>query len=173
MTQKKRISNKVKSLAHVKAQEPNLEAQDEPGREERFIRNLALYPTVQEAGIASGYSESYCSSTLYLKLKSPKFQQKLRDFYIANSHLNLPKIANIHSQIIDHLTKNPLEAPKFGRTLKMELQTSRVLDSDTPSVQIVNVSSIQNLMLEFQEHRENPQAEVIEAETVTPEDKES
>jgi len=114
---------------------PQNEIDDLPtteSREDRFIRNLFICKTPYEAAIKAGYTVNTAKSTIYTKLKKERFKNKIRDYAITNDLLSLPKIAYIEEQILDHLVKNPLDTPKFVRTLKEKKQIAGMLRDKEP-----------------------------------------
>jgi len=115
-----------------------------PSREDLFIRNLFLYRTVKEAAIEAGYSANTANSTIYVKLKKKSFKNKIRDYAITNDLLSLPKIAYIEEQVLDHLVKNPLDAPKHARMLKEKKRIAGILTPDPipPQQPTINIESL-------------------------------
>ncbi len=71
----------------------------EADQEAELIRNLGLYSTVKEAGKQAGYSESFCQSAIYTKMKRPKFLDKVRDYYKSNNTTLLPKILKAETDL--------------------------------------------------------------------------
>lgn len=121
-------------------------------REEIFVRNLFLYPSVYEAGIQAGYTEDYAKSGLYQRLKSKKFQNKIREYAIQHDIIDLPKIAYIESKVLDHLAENPLDLPKFRHTLTEKKRIAGVLQADFGEKQpVVRIENVRNLMIRLNE----------------------
>ena len=120
-------------------------------REEKFIRNLWLYPTAKEAALKAGYSEYTASSTIYVKMKTERFRNKIREYAIDNDLMALPKIGYIEDRIIDYLMENPLEASKHKHILKQKKQVAGVLGNDQPRPQppTYNLTEVRAFVAQF------------------------
>ena len=119
-------------------------------REQKFIRNLFICSSIQEAGLKAGYSANTSKSTLYVKIRSPRFQQKVRDFAIANDIMCLPRIARIEDQVLRHLEKHPLDLPKYKDTVRQKKQVAGLLNPDAqPSQPMADIRNIQQLMIQI------------------------
>ena len=130
-------------------QEPELE------REDKFIRNLAVCHTVREAALLAGYSETVAKTTIYSKLKSRAFQDKLREHYKGTAASYLPQIASLEGKALKHLDSNIEDLPKFAHTLKQIKQSAGVLSQDSvPGINLVKIDNIQVLMATMQEDKE-------------------
>ena len=117
-------------------------------REDKLIRNLYICKTVYEAAIKAGYSENTAKSTIYTKLKNERFKNKIRDYAISNDLLSLPKIAYIENQILNHLMENPLDTPKYSKTLKQKKKVAGILGEDVPQApQVINIKSIEKVQV--------------------------
>lgn len=122
-------------------------------REDIFIRNLFLGLGVYEAGIQAGYGEGFCKSTIYQKFKSKAFQDKIRDYALANNSSSIPKVIDLY-----RLTINKLHAEvcngKLDNVAKLKhlptqiLQMGRVLAPDMTGglVPTINIASMQVLI---------------------------
>ena len=105
--------------------------EEQPSKQDLFIEYLSTCETVKEAALAAGYSESYATKTIYSRMKSHKFADRIRERYNGHAVTLLPKLANIDTAIINHLADNPLDAPKYKDTQQRILQVAGVLQ-DTP-----------------------------------------
>jgi Arc/MetJ family transcription regulator len=120
--------------------------------EEKFIRNLFLYRTVYEAAIKAGYSETTARASIYTKIKDERFKNKLREYAISNDLLSLPKISYIEEQVLNHLVKNPLDAPKHARMLREKKQIAGILGQDVaPAPQVINIATIEKIQIAITE----------------------
>ena len=118
--------------------------------EGKLIRNLSLCKTLKEAALRAGYSASFADTAVYRKAKSLKFQQKVREFYLASDYLLLPKLARIDNQVMDHLDGKPDQVPKFTGFLRQKKETTKVLTPEQEDVApTINIASVQNLMLQL------------------------
>jgi hypothetical protein len=124
----------------------------EASREELLIRNLFLDMDLKPAARAAGYSESYISSTLYQKFKSPKFQARIRDYASALNYSFLPKVLNIHKlglqAIEDDLKSGGVEkASKLKHFTRQTLQMGGLLNDEVkPGVSYVNIQNLQAII---------------------------
>jgi hypothetical protein len=131
---------------------PDKDIEPEPAKpdmEDLFTRNLFLYPTIKEAALAAGYSESSAESTVYTKMKSSKFQDKVREYAKEHDLLNIPRILSIEDKVLSHLEDNPLDIGKFKDTIKQKKTIAGLLkqeDQGTKTI-LVNVKYLQNMML--------------------------
>lgn len=117
-------------------------------REDLMIRNLFLCDSIAEAAIKAGYSESYANGPLYIRLKKPKFQEKIRKYAIANELLNIPKIMRLESKALDYLVDKPAELPKFASILKQKKQIAGLLSQDAaPQVPTISIEKVGQMML--------------------------
>lgn len=140
-------------------------------KEDRFIRLLPLCDSISDAALKAGYSKSFATSGIYLKLKKPCMQKKLRDFYIENAHLSIPKLSKIQNKILDYLDTgdNFKELPKFHHTQRQLLQVAGLLGQDeAPRQPVINIKDIRQLSIQVQQKKlGNPgtdQAEVVDGE---------
>ena len=135
--------------------ESNKVDQQELTREDKFIRNLSLYPTVSEAAIQAGYSQSYATSNLYQRLRKESFQRKIREFYKGSVSTLLPKIAQIESKVVTACLADVDKVPKFQHTLKQIKQSSGVLSQDTGQAQpTIQIESVRQLMIQIHESKQ-------------------
>ena len=137
-------------------------------REQKFIRNLFICSSIQEAGLKAGYSENTSKSTLYVKIRSPRFQQKVRDFVIANDLMTLPRIAKIEDKVLQHLEKHPLDLPKYKDTVRQKKQVAGLLNTDSqPSQPMANIKNIQQLMIQINNQKSQDLGKKIQDEKFT------
>ena len=124
----------------------------EASREELLIRNLFLDMDLKPAARAAGYSESYISSTLYQKFKSPRFQNKIRDFAASLNYSFLPKVLNIHRLGLEAIEKDLKnggveKASKLKHISRDSLRMAGLLnDENKPGVSYVNIRSIRAII---------------------------
>jgi hypothetical protein len=144
----RRKINNVNPLALKPVDE---DKQDE-SREALFIRNLFLDMDVKTAGREAGYSEAYTSSTLYQKFKSPRFQNKIRDFAASLNYSFLPKVLNIHRLGLEAIEKDLKnggveKASKLKHISRDSLRMAGLLnDENKPGVSYVNIRSIRAII---------------------------
>ncbi|MDY6856726.1 MAG: hypothetical protein SWO11_18865 [Thermodesulfobacteriota bacterium] len=129
-------------------------------KEDKFLELLAECQTVREAGLRAGYSESYCSGTIYHKLKSKRFQNRLIHRYKGENAVHLAKVSRINQNVLNQLVKETEEGDlrNVGKTqhvARQALQISGLLAQDGgKGQQTVNVSGVQNLMIQL--HNQSP-----------------
>jgi hypothetical protein len=134
------------------AVEPVDKDKKEESREALFIRNLFLDMDVKAAGRAAGYSEAYISSTMYQKFRSPRFQNKIRDFAASLNYSFLPKVLNIHRLGLEAIEKDLREggvekASKLKHISRDSLRMAGLLnDEGKPGVSFVNVENLQAII---------------------------
>jgi len=133
---------------------PEKEHEKEATREELFIRNLFLDMGVKDAARQAGYSESYLSSSLYKRFRSPRFQNKIKDFAISLNYSFLPKVLNIHRLGLEAIEKDLREggvekASKLKHISRDSLRMAGLLNEDNkPAVSFVNIHSLQAIIQE-------------------------
>jgi len=129
-----------------------------------LIENLPLYSSWAEAGIASGYSESYSKTKLKsYKLNSHKFLDKLAKYYQSGSRALLPKILAAESKVVDAVLADPEKISKFRHTLKEIKQSAGVLRTDdSPRPMMINVKAVQNILKVIQNADDNRNSEAID-----------
>jgi hypothetical protein len=143
-----------------------------PDREDLLIRNLFLCKTPREAAKKAGYSDSYTESGLiYRRLKSPKMQEKIRRYAIANELLNIPAILDLERGAIKYLQDKPQELPKFAAILKQKKQIAGLLQQDVvPTAPTINIKEVRNLMLNVSHNEritaDNQGTQVQDAEVI-------
>ena len=140
-------------------------------KEDRLIRLLSECDTVKDAALKAGYSESFANSLVYHKLKQPKFQKKLREYYVTQCHMAVPKIAKLHSKVLDYLNKddNFKDLPKYDKTHRFILQSTGIIaGDDQPRQPVINIKNIGELSIKLQEKKQEALEleEVQEAEAV-------
>ena len=103
----------------------------ETDRETIFALALFENPDVREAGIAAGYSETTLSSGyLYQKLKTPKFQAKLKEVAIAKDFQHLSKAYQLEDKALAAALEQAIDNPdsaiknvgKLKHTIKQKKQ---------------------------------------------------
>jgi hypothetical protein len=132
MTDSSNDNNNIKDII------PEPEIEDLPTAEtqdDQFVRNLYIFPTVKEAAEAAGYTGSMLKSGVYNKIKTKRFQDKMKEFAITHNVMTLPKIMQIEDKVIEHLLKKPLESNKHVRMLAEKKRIAGVLGEDTPPPQ--------------------------------------
>jgi phage terminase small subunit len=145
---------------------------DDMPKREKLLRLLPFYNSIPEAARAAGYSEYSATSNVYTLVKSPKFQNKLREYYNAQTLCMLPKLVKIENDVIDKCLKDVDSVPKFKDTLKQIKQSSGVLAPEQgPGSTVINVSGVRQFMLQLTHERkkalENPTDTIdVEPETV-------
>ena len=135
----------------------------EADQEAELIRNLGLYSTVKEAGKQAGYSESFCQSAIYTKMKRPKFLDKVRDYYKSNNTTLLPKILKAETDLLNIILKEPEKLSKHNNTIKQIKQAAGILEhDDQPKQQTINIKAAQMVMQQII----NPEPTAIEGEVI-------
>jgi len=104
-------------------------------RETLFIQYLSQCPTVRQAALKAGYSESYSVGHVHDKLSDVKFLEKVKDYYNGHATVLLPRIIGAEEKAVELVLGNPELLPKFRHTLKELKQSAGVL---TPDVSVVN-----------------------------------
>ncbi len=131
-------------------------------REHAFIVNLGLYPTIKEAGLKAGYSKAYCSADLCRKLKSEKFLSKLRDYYKAQKHIQLPVINTIEQNALTAYLDDPKLAIKSPGLLKDLKTAAGIQQEELKQTTFINISNLRELSV----HVLNKPPEIEEAEVI-------
>ena len=118
-------------------------------RETLFIRYLFTEPNVVSAAIKAGYSEQYSSGPLYGKLKTPKFQAKLREYATTHELIDsVPLILKLEHNALKWLDGKPEELPKFASILKQKKQIAGLLSQDVaPQQATISIGQVANMML--------------------------
>jgi hypothetical protein len=118
-------------------------------RETAFLRNLFIEPNVLQAAIKAGYSEGYANGPLYNRLKTPKFQAKLREYATTHELIDsVPLILKLEHNALKWLQDKPEELPKFASILKQKKQIAGLLSQDTaPAQATISIGQVANLML--------------------------
>ena len=163
--------NENKQITDIVPQNEDNTLPEAPSREGRFIRNLFIYKTVNEAALDAGYSPNTAKAYIYTKIKQNKFQEKVRQYAIENDLMALPKIAYIENKVLDHLVENPLDLPKYIHTVKQKKQTAGILGHEMPKPQppTINIKELRVFMEPFSPDHSPPQdvedAELIDTDT--------
>jgi hypothetical protein len=117
-------------------------------REQLLIQNLSMYPTIKEAAINAGYSESYAKSNVYRLIKKPEFQSRLKQYYRVHNTALLPRILEAETKLIEKIVEDPEKLSKHHTTIKQIKQASGILEpDDTPKQPMINIKSLQELSL--------------------------
>jgi hypothetical protein len=118
-------------------------------RESAFLRNLFIEPNVLQAAIKAGYSEGYANGPLYNRLKTPKFQAKLREYATTHELIDsVPLILKLEHNALKWLDGRPEELPKFASILKQKKQIAGLLSQDVaPAQATISIGQVSNLML--------------------------
>ena len=118
-------------------------------QEELFIRNLFIEPSITQAALNAGYSESSAKSHIYTKLRQPKFQEKIRDYARQHELIDsVPTILRLENQALKYLEDKPEELPKFASILKQKKQIAGLLSQDVaPQQATISIGAVANLML--------------------------
>lgn len=149
---------------------PTAETQDD-----QLVRNLFLLPTVQEAAKEAGFTGSMLKSGVYNKIKTKRFQDKIKEYAITHNVMTLPKIMQIEDKVIDHLLKKPLESNKHTRMLAEKKRIAGILGEDTPppATVVFNVKEFyNNHWSERKALYEKSRGLIPEAEVISGEDEE-
>jgi len=131
-------------------------------RELEFIRNLSEFPTVREAGRAAGYSENYCNTNLYNKLKSDKFLGRIREYYKSEKHIQLPVINKIEQKALAAYLDSPELAIKNPGLLKDLKTAAGIKQEEEQETQYINIKQAQI----FMDSIINPKPKEIEGEVI-------
>ena len=122
--------------------------------ESAFISNLFLYNSTTEAAIKAGYSESYATSAIRVRLKDPKFLNRIREY--AQQHElveSVPQIMRLEQSALNYLRDKPQELPKFTGLLKQKKQIAGLLSQDVaPQQATISIGQVSNLMLNVNQH---------------------
>lgn len=123
-------------------------------RESLFIRYLFTEPNVVKAAIKAGYSEQYSSGPIYGKLKTPKFQAKIREYAVTHELIDsVPVIMRLEHNALKWLADKPEELPKFASILKQKKQIAGLLQQDSqPAQAMISIGQVANLMLNVDQH---------------------
>ena len=118
-------------------------------QEAAFIRNLFLFPSITQAALESGYSESSAKSHIYTKLRQPKFQEKIREYARTHELIeSIPTILRLENNALKYLDGKPEELPKFAALIKQKKQIAGLLSQDSPVSQaMISIGQVANLML--------------------------
>jgi hypothetical protein len=122
---------------------------DPVDRESLFIRNLFIEPNVLQAALKAGYSEGYATGPLYNRLKSPKLQQRIREYATTHELVDsVPLILKLEHNALKYLEDKPQELPKFASILKQKKQIAGLLSQDVqPQQATISIGQVSNLML--------------------------
>jgi hypothetical protein len=118
-------------------------------RESAFLRNLFIEPSVMQAALKAGYSEAYSKGDIYTRLRTSKFQEKVREY--ARTHELIESISvimRLEHNALKWLQDKPQELPKYASILKQKKQIAGLLSQDTaPAQATISIGQVANLML--------------------------
>jgi phage terminase small subunit len=118
-------------------------------REDAFIRNLFIEPSVVAAALKAGYPETSATSYVYQRLRNPKFQERIREY--ARTHElveSVPVIMRLEHNALKYLEDKPQELPKYASILKQKKQIAGLLSQDVqPQQATISIGQVSNLML--------------------------
>ena len=119
-------------------------------REDTFIRNLFIEPSVSQAALKAGYPESTANSWIYSRLRNPKLQEKIREYARTHELVNsVPTILRLEENALKYLADKPDQLPKFSAILKQKKQIAGLLAADSqPAQAMISIQSVANLMLQ-------------------------
>jgi hypothetical protein len=123
-------------------------------RESLLIRYLFTEPNVFQAAIKAGYSEGYADGPLHNRIKSPKLQEKIREYARQHELINsVPLIMRLEHKALEYLADKPSELPKFSAILKQKKQIAGLLSQDVqPQQATISIGQVSNLMLNVNQH---------------------
>lgn len=146
--------DKVETTAIVDRKTALKIAEDEPEKMGKVVTFLMLGFPIPEAGQLAGYSESYSTSGLYSAVKNdPRIHKLMLDrvenlpaTYKRFAMALLPQIADLERKIIEHVSKNLTDYPKFKQAIKELKQSANVLQVEGTETNInIFAKEIQNL----------------------------
>ncbi len=132
-----------------------------PDKQELLIRNICLGLSTKQAALDAGYSESTAESSIYQMIKKPNFQTRLREYILAHNIIDIPRVINLESRAIEAIEEmfnddEPDKAidklSKLSATFKRKLQDAGLSEQDETR-KTINISGVQNLMLQVHEGR--------------------
>jgi len=134
-----------------------LTSPDNIDRESLFIRNLFIEPNVLQAALKAGYSEGYATGPLYNRLKSPKLQERIREYARQHELIDsVPTIMRLEHNALKWLADKPEELPKFASILKQKKQIAGLLSQDVaPQQATISIGQVSNLMLNVNQHTQD------------------
>lgn len=127
---------------------PEVVNEDEE-RENAFIRYLFLGLGVTDAASKAGYSKSYAESAVYQKFKSPRFQDKIRDYAVSTNAQTIPKVCDLYRIAVNQLYKEAQNGElenlsKLRHIPRQILEIGRILTPEQGQVaNYVNIEQIQ------------------------------
>ena len=138
-------------------------------REQLLIQNMSMYPTIKEAAISAGYSESYATSNIYRLIKKPEFQNRLKQYYRVYNTALLPRILEAETRLIEKIVEDPEKLSKHHATIKQIKQAAGILEPDnTPKQPFINIRNLQELSLKILQgetkFEQIPDAEILSDE---------
>jgi hypothetical protein len=137
-------------------------------REDAFIRNLFIEPSVVAAALKAGYPQTSATSWVYQRLRNPKFQERIREY--ARQHElveSVPTIMRLEHNALKYLADKPQELPKFASILKQKKQIAGLLAADSaPTQATISIGQVANLMLNVSQVESNSGDNVTDIITV-------
>lgn len=138
-------------------------------RQNKFIGNLFAGMNIRQAALKAGYSKQTASKSIYTTLRSPRTQQKIREYAITHELTSLPDILKIEDKAIKQVLLQAEINPesiignlsKLRHTLDSKKRIAGILSDQPAKSQTLNVTNIQHLMVEMQEDN-TQEAEIIE-----------
>jgi phage terminase small subunit len=126
-------------------------------QESLFIRNLFTEPSITQAALSAGYSESSAKSHIYTKLRQPKFQERIREYARTHELINsVPTILRLEENALKYLADKPEQLPKFASILKQKKQIAGLLSQDVaPAQATISIGQVSNLMLNVTQHTQD------------------
>ena len=122
-------------------------------REDTFIRLLFQGLPLKESALQAGYSESFAVSNVYSKFNNPRFQDKIRQYAIANNSLFIPKVCNLYNKTLKVLEQEVEQGniDNMGKSKHITtqiLQIGKILSPDIHQnvINLVNIESMQTLI---------------------------
>ena len=130
------------------------ETPEELSQDDQLIKNYLMCRDWYQAGIAAGYSESYSRTKLkYVKLRNPKFVEKIKKAYESHQAESLLDIAEIQKHQLKATLKNP-ELYKITRHTAKEIKQELGIlkpDHDQSRPLMVNIKELRNMMIQVHE----------------------
>jgi hypothetical protein len=163
---KKETVNDNKALTEIDSEQQGKELIENDSRQDKLIRLLCTGMAVKPAAEMAGYSPSYARTMIYRAVKTPAFQEKLKQYVLANyKTMQIPKILGIDDQVLNHLVKNPLDSPKHKDTLKRVQKIAGYLKDDVPAgPTMINIETCKIIRAGLRKHFEQKENEVQDAE---------
>jgi hypothetical protein len=122
-------------------------------REDQFLNLLFQGLSIKDAGLAAGYSPSYCETSIRYKFNDPAFQDKVRAYAISHNSSSIPKVVRLYQRSLDIMSQE-VEQGNLDNLAKLKhiptqmLQIGKLLASETPQsvINLVNIESLQAII---------------------------